>query len=94
VPNAALRFRPPDVAPPSPGPGRPERGRRSVWVLDPLGAPQEVGIKVGISDGRNTEVTEGDLPEGAQVITGIEGAEPTAQPPTGQPQRGRFGRIL
>jgi HlyD family secretion protein len=98
VPNAALRFRPPDAAPPTPGPGgRPERGKRAVWILDPLGAPQEVSIKVGISDGRNTEVTEGDLPEGAQVITGIEGAEPAAQPPPGGApggRRGGFGRIL
>ena len=77
--------------------GRPERGKRSVWILGASGLPEEVQVKVGISDGRNTEITGGDLPEGALVITGIEGAEPTTQPPPGGPpggRRGGFGRIL
>jgi HlyD family secretion protein len=93
VPNAALRFRPPDAPPPE----RMELSRRAVWVIGIDGLPREVVVKVGISDGRNSEIVEGELKEGDQVITGIEGAEPAGQPPPGGApggRRGGFGRIL
>ncbi len=41
---------------------------RRVWILQD-GAPAEVSVMPGISDGRMTEVTGGDLREGMQVIT-------------------------
>lgn len=41
---------------------------RRVWILQD-GAPAEVSVMPGISDGRVTEVTGGDLREGMKVIT-------------------------
>lgn len=42
---------------------------RQVWVLHD-GAPLSVSVMPGISDGRMTEITGGDLQAGMQVITG------------------------
>jgi HlyD family secretion protein len=42
--------------------------RKSVWVLS-QGAPSSIRIKVGASDGSKTEVVDGPLAEGAEVIT-------------------------
>jgi HlyD family secretion protein len=44
--------------------------RRLVWVLGPDGKPQPRRIRLGITDGANTEVAEGDLKEGELIITG------------------------
>ena len=85
VPNAALRFSPPVTEPASASSGggfmskmmpRMPRPRKSasggpakqVWVLRD-GAPVEISVTPGISDGRMTEITGGDLKEGMQVIT-------------------------
>jgi multidrug efflux pump subunit AcrA (membrane-fusion protein) len=43
---------------------------RIVWVLGPDHRPQTRRITIGITDGVNTEVTEGDLKEGESVILG------------------------
>jgi HlyD family secretion protein len=89
VPNAALRFVPPDdllaaaEPPPEDGAGA---ASRVLWVLDG-GEPRPVRVRVGISDGRSTEVTDGPLAPGDRVITGLAG-EP------GDPDRPRFGRFL
>jgi HlyD family secretion protein len=78
IPNAALRFLPPQAAARPAGPvqataGALEaqpRGPRgpSVWVLE-NGQPKRVPVKIGISDGNNTELLEGDLKAGEPVIT-------------------------
>jgi HlyD family secretion protein len=47
------------------GPGGPAK---QVWVLRD-GAPVALNVKLGISDGRMTEITEGELTEGMAVIT-------------------------
>jgi HlyD family secretion protein len=113
VPNAALRFRPPDfkeqarqgtdgAARPAGGPRAagqgvlPLRGEQragadqTIWVLGSGGTPSPVVVKLGITDGAFSEVIEGDLAEGREVIVGVvskegstAGARP--QPPT---QRG------
>jgi len=94
IPNAALRFRPPEDAAASstptapaaagggqrpPGGGRPEggsrpagpRAERKVYVLAPGAAkPDPVPVKLGISDGLNTEVLEG-LKAGDAVVIGL-----------------------
>jgi HlyD family secretion protein len=96
VPNAALRFRPPDVAasaPPSVVP--PERpfaeklpGARGsavgrVWILEREKRPVALPVTLGITDGTWTEVVSGELRVGQVVLTGLE-AEPAAtQPPRG-----------
>ena len=43
---------------------------RRVWVMGQNGVPEPRRIKVGLSDGASTEVTEGELREGERVITG------------------------
>ena len=55
VPNAALRFRP--------APGR-------LWVAGADGKPAPVAVKTGLSDGTSTEIAEGPLKEGDEVILG------------------------
>jgi HlyD family secretion protein len=65
VPNAAFRFRPPggerDRAP---------RGGSRVWIQGPEDQPTPVSLKLGITDGNFTEVLEGELREGQEVIVG------------------------
>jgi HlyD family secretion protein len=84
VPNAALRYAPPATESepsqgflrqllPGPPPFRPasrpdDTGPdRTVWVLR-KGQPTEVGIVVGASDGRRTEVKGGELEVGEALI--------------------------
>lgn len=83
VPNAALRYTPPQVAAsgssgsgllglimPSQTRSSPKKsnGGDGVWVLR-AGVPLEVAVKIGDSDGRQTVVLEGELAEGDAVIT-------------------------
>ena len=115
IPNAALRFRPPETAadknktnaapavaqsPGQPrgegrGPGgggggnKPKVERtptRTIYVAGPDGKPLAKQIKIGISDGIMTEVTEG-LNEGDTLLTGV------VQPKTGAggPANNPFG---
>jgi HlyD family secretion protein len=66
------------------------RNTRMIWKLVG-GTLVPVRIKVGISDGRQTEVTEGELAEGDTIVTGIVGATPAAQGQDGQQNRGSQG---
>jgi HlyD family secretion protein len=140
IPNAALRFRPPDIAAgegktngsqrtvaQNAGPNGDSRGRggggqrggggrggdtgmgglrarperqvnRTVYVLPAKGdtTPAEslklkpVQIKVGISDGMLTEVTEG-LEEGAQVVIGASVSSESASSRSSSPTPNPFG---
>ncbi|MCU0897822.1 MAG: efflux RND transporter periplasmic adaptor subunit [Burkholderiales bacterium] len=45
------------------------RGR--VYVLDADGEPKGIDVRLGLSDGTQTEVLGGDLAEGAEVIVGL-----------------------
>lgn len=67
VPNAALRYVPPDAEK-----TKPKDGLRTVWLLDG-GAPVAVPIKTGITDGSFTEVAGGALAPGASIITDSSG---------------------
>jgi HlyD family secretion protein len=49
-------------------PGSEARDARTIWVLRADG-PAPVRIRVGISDGALTEVVDGELQAGDQVIT-------------------------
>ena len=60
--------------------------RRTVYVLQG-GQPVPREVTVGISDGRVTEVIDGDLKEGENVIVSIAGQNPNQQR-GGQGQRG------
>jgi HlyD family secretion protein len=88
VPNAALRFVPPEqlLAAAEPPPEDGGGASRVLWVLDG-GEPRPVRVRVGISDGRSTEVTGGPLAAGDRVITGLSGAP-------GDESRPGFGRFL
>lgn len=60
----------PDRAPRNPdSPGRVKKGASRIWVLR-NGEPAAVFVKVGLSDGSNTEVSGDDLEEGDEVIVG------------------------
>jgi HlyD family secretion protein len=75
VPNAALRFRPPEQAAAAKSGKKglahhAASGSQTVWVLDrSKDKPRPVQIQTGLSDGTYTEVTSGDLKPGDQVIT-------------------------
>jgi HlyD family secretion protein len=89
VPNAALRFHPPS-ADADKGGGRKARGGdrdkdagatddavepSTLWLLR-SGAPQPVTAHLGLSDGTSTEVVDGEVHEGDDVV--LEALEPGA----------------
>lgn len=92
VPNAALRFSPPNTAEAGPQGSfisrlmpRPPQQRKpqvkkassaepQVWVLDG-GQPRPVAVKIGASNGRQTEITGGELKSGMAVITDYQEAK-------------------
>ncbi len=97
VPNAALRFRPPGFQGDTPGGGAPVRPGGSaaataqargpagrVWVLGPEGKPQSIGIQLGLSDGNFTEVLDGKVAEGQEVMVGS--TDRSGPSPTGTPR--------
>ena len=96
VPNAALRFKwQPSAAPsgrPGAGPpaGAPQAARANmakasgVWVLDGQ-KPRRVPLTLGISDGNQTAVLEGELKEGDAVIIEATGQAKKA-PQSGGPR--------
>ena len=73
VPNEALRFRPTqadgtpiklEVKKREEGPGIPGR----VWVLGTEGNPAPLSLRLGVSDGKFTEVLKGEVKEGTAII--------------------------
>jgi HlyD family secretion protein len=79
VPNAALRFRPPDREGKAASASvRPKEGKdagrgQAIWVLEGK-TPRRVAVTAGISDGQFTEIVSGDLKEGQDVIIEALGA--------------------
>ena len=71
VPNGALRFRMPGVPV--------DRKVTQVWVMDQAKQVRQTAITTGIADSLFTEIAEGVLKEGDQVILGIETPEEQAQ---------------
>ncbi len=71
VPNTALRFHPSgQVAEVATSADEPPGVSGRVFVLDPQGRPTLIQLRLGITDGRVTEVLSGNLNEGQPVITG------------------------
>lgn len=60
--------------------------RRAVWVLRGI-TPERVPVKVGLTDGTSTELVDGQLREGDELVTGTSVAGAT----TGAPAGGRTG---
>jgi HlyD family secretion protein len=71
VPNGALRFRMPGVPV--------DRKTTQVWVMDEAKQVRQTVLTTGIGDSLFTEIAEGTLKEGDQVILGIETPEEQAQ---------------
>lgn len=67
VPNAALRFKPKDIAADAKSPGRREPGAKVYKLVN--GQLQAVTIKTGINDNTFTEIVEGDIKEGDKLVT-------------------------
>lgn len=89
LPNAALRFKPPAAANEKPNGAKPGNGPRAdkaggerVWIVGEGGKPKAVPIRLGLTDGAMTEITEGELSEGVEVIVGtaMPGNKPAATP--------------
>ncbi|MBZ5611374.1 MAG: efflux RND transporter periplasmic adaptor subunit [Acidobacteriia bacterium] len=95
VPNAALRFRPPQAAQPAVAqPGR--AGRRvapapTVWLLQKNGELASVRIQTGLTDGVVTEVAGGDLKPGAEVVTAAFSTKAQSSATTSTPMPGGGG---
>ena len=54
--------------------GKPDYGdKKPVWKLGADGKPKMILIKPGLSDGSSTQMTEGDLAPGDQLITEVSG---------------------
>ncbi|PKN06161.1 MAG: hypothetical protein CVU72_05880 [Deltaproteobacteria bacterium HGW-Deltaproteobacteria-7] len=69
IPNAALRFKPAEAA----ATGRKTADKQGmkgpkIWILE-KSKPVPVSIKAGLSDGSYTEITDGKINEGQDVIT-------------------------
>jgi HlyD family secretion protein len=92
VPNAALRFRPPPSLAgkaatsddshrhgrgPSASSEPDAREARTVWVLE-NGVPHPAALHTGLSDGSVTEVVDGELNEGSQVV--VDAVSPDGPP--------------
>ena len=63
-----------------------------IWVVDSGGQPRPRRVKMGITDGRETAVLDGDLKEGETIITGELNSVEGAPQQTTSPFRGPFGR--
>lgn len=74
-PGISLPMGPPRTARRSAADSASTAGARQVWVLRD-GAPVAVAVTPGISDGRQTEITGGELQVGMAVITGQKLAAP------------------
>jgi HlyD family secretion protein len=92
VPNAALRFQPPPealAAAVEPEPAAPGSGReRVIWTVGAGGRLEPRRVRIGVSDGRTTELTGNGVEPGLEVVTGVVGGEPA--PGRGTPRFGRF----
>ncbi len=103
VPNAALRFQPPAEeksasAPQRRRPAGDRRGGREdagrVWVLHDE-TLQPVNVKTGLSNGTVTAILDGNLSQGAPVVTGLVAKNANASSTSTSPlipQRPRFNR--
>ena len=72
IPLAALRFTPHDQIPSADSAKNPvpNTGDRTVWVLEPDGILHPRSVRVGIDDGRDAAVLEGEVSQGELVVTG------------------------
>ncbi|HZS36903.1 MAG TPA: efflux RND transporter periplasmic adaptor subunit [Polyangia bacterium] len=101
VPNAALRFRPPpellhvDAGAATPPPKKHSHDaqatpdQRTLWLLR-NNQPVMVSVRTGVTDGTTSEILEGDLKPGDQVITEVTGGSAPAAAAAPSPFRRGF----
>lgn len=90
IPNAALRYRPSAKAKgETPEGSKAPKGTR-VYLVGKDGLPRAVPVKLGISDGAYTQVSEGALKEGDLLITEEQRNGKSASPAVTQPRMGGF----
>lgn len=65
IPNSALRFRPATSEKPQ---SRKNDGGRRVYLLEKGGGLRAVRVRTGVSDGRFTQLVEGELHEGDPLV--------------------------
>ncbi|MBI5778314.1 MAG: efflux RND transporter periplasmic adaptor subunit [Planctomycetes bacterium] len=65
--------------------------RKQIWTLSD-GTLKPISVKVGITDGSFTEILNGDIKEGQEVVTGTITKEESAATNPFMPQRTGFGR--
>ena len=70
IPNSALRYGQAQAAKAAVGAAALPAGTVQVYSLGSDGTPQPVAVKLGISDGNVTEMVEGPLTEGQQLVIG------------------------
>ncbi len=70
VPNGATRFTPPGMAAPTGASPDDSIIRKTVWVLKDE-KPQSVSLQLGLTNGQQTEVINGDVKEGDIVLTDL-----------------------
>ena len=89
LPNEALRFRPVqsdgtpiklEVRSRDEGPGIPGR----VWLLK-TDKPEPVNVRLGVSDGKATEMLKGELQAGQEIILGVEEGSLKKTPQSARP---------
>ncbi len=80
--------------------GKDDKSKPKVWLRSPQGEPVSVEVKTGITDGAFSELVEGALKEGDEVIIGVDmpkgsygsslppgfGSQPAQRPSTGTPR--------
>jgi len=97
VPNAALRFKPEAQSARAPtqaqAGGQPAMPLGQVWLSADAGA-QAGAVRVGVSDGRLTEVMSEQLQAGMAVIVGSAGADDAADQGAARSPRGSPHRML
>ncbi|MBI5026236.1 MAG: efflux RND transporter periplasmic adaptor subunit, partial [Nitrospirae bacterium] len=86
VPNTALRFKPPKEMETDKSKKKKTMAEQKLWILS-RGKLQPIPIITGISNGTFTEILEGDIKEGQEVVVEAIGkAEKKQTPSTGIPR--------
>ena len=86
VPNAALRFRPPESLIEGPTVSKPAAGNASVvYIAAPNGKIRAVPATLGITDGNFTEIEAAGLSADQQVIVGVTASTPASTPAAAAP---------
>ncbi len=66
------------------GDGSRPKADSSLWVVDRDGKPRAVAVRLGLTDGSMTEITDGEIAAGSEVIVGLQNAA-RGKPATGAP---------